>query len=293
VNALKQTDNPELAAHGRLLSKKILHMALVMCKSVPYCIFSEQSQAQASFVELSLARLIPRSLIRAFIMMVMHAPQSGSVEDADAITDLCRKVLVVLLDLCPKVKDELIQILCSLLAVNVSMGPAFMSDLLEEARRSVGAGHLEKTKGFPKSRIMLDNSPDDSGPERALLTMKTEVYWNGDHLRVENPAHSTPCMNFIVTNKGLYIVDPTAYGYPMKNPSVVKHHGFVEITRLVKGHIGQELYLGLGSESGGHEEFMMIICHRSRERDQLLGKLHQLCLKSGFLPLFEDTFMKE
>jgi len=144
--------------------------------------------------------------------------------------------------------------------------------------------HLNKTLwGFEEG--------EERSVEKALNMVKAEIFIDGQPVD-----HSLPPDHYLailVTNKKCYVMD-ISQG---TDDAVVMSKEFNNMSRLVKGFLGQVLYIGW-IESEHRESFMTVVCHKESDRNELLGTLHALSTPEGGtfshrVPLQPDTVFKE
>eukprot|EP00413_Alexandrium_margalefii_P032845 CAMPEP_0204562042 /NCGR_PEP_ID=MMETSP0661-20131031/33530_1 /ASSEMBLY_ACC=CAM_ASM_000606 /TAXON_ID=109239 /ORGANISM="Alexandrium margalefi, Strain AMGDE01CS-322" /LENGTH=414 /DNA_ID=CAMNT_0051569505 /DNA_START=1 /DNA_END=1245 /DNA_ORIENTATION=- len=203
--------------------------------------------------------------------------QQGMGED---IWELSRAVLSQLLDNCEVMKYPILKAFSeNLVSSSVSLRPSFLAALLEQSRQGHEKTEVEQFLNSPDN----PHRQDGGGAERAVISVKMQVLVGGKFLVVQNSRDPEGCFLCMVTNKGFYIIDATAPGFPT-DPTVVQFRTFVDMTRLIKGQAPQALFVGWTTGSSDeqlNEQFMTLICYSENHRDELFMKLHQLSEPPG------------
>jgi len=279
---------------GRHLCVQIAEVCSVICTTLPYLKFPEDDkQGQKKFLECCYDRLVPSSLIPSLVRMALYADETPS---SRKMVENTRTILVKLMERCPMRKRDTFETLCSLLlSGTVNNGVVWMNELHEAIKMS--ADELKKqemaeAKAYGAQKLKFE----DGQPERALGTYNVEVLMNGIRLEVSDPKHHTPCLNLVVTNKAIYVVDPTVAGYPTENTGKIQDCEWLkaDLIRITRGFLPQVMFLGFKSnappeEGDKGETIVPIIFHRHNARESALSKLSDL----KQLPIDDDKMTEE
>jgi hypothetical protein len=294
VLATKHHEHRQLAERGRVLATEIVRLMSVICSNVPLCTGPEvrDRPSQVAFAEICFGKLAPLNVVRSTIEMILYDPlskfgktlYSRGAGDPNALWQLCRQVIAELLDKCPGMKYDILEVFSQIMvAKTLKFRTTFLSAILAQSAEGAIRVQLElvlnssarSPRPAPKLAGRIPNLTLPSGPEKLLICAKVEVVFHGQLMQVQRPNHPSPCFNFVVTNLGVYLADMTVDGYPEK-PVWLCDMWHCDMTRLVKGLTPQTLHIGwvnLGRSGAVCEEYITLICHRSQDRDVLLNKL--------------------
>jgi len=290
TGAVWQEEDQELRKRGAELCREIARMASVACRSMPLCSISDVKPLQSLFVELCLERLVPISVVKSILKMLINdskPAQDGSEGMGEEMWELSRLVLSQMLDGCKKMKYPILRAFSeNLVSSHVSLRPSFLSALLAESRQGYEKTQVEN---YLNSELRSEKLAGGrgGGVERVVMSVKVHVVVSGTPLVVHDARHSEACFVCMVTNKGLYVIDATASSYP-ERPSIVQQKGLDDMTRLVKGEASQVLSIGWIASGWGeydasllNEQFMTLICHSEVQREELFSTLHVLSEPPG------------
>eukprot|EP00930_Biecheleria_cincta_P042924 TRINITY_DN29535_c0_g1_i1.p1 TRINITY_DN29535_c0_g1~~TRINITY_DN29535_c0_g1_i1.p1 ORF type:complete len:2016 (-),score=372.84 TRINITY_DN29535_c0_g1_i1:304-5661(-) len=288
VTAMKQTENERLAKRGRDTGEAMMEMVAVISTSLPYCLFSDEYEKRKdTFLSDCFSRLISQQFIRDMAQMDLYASQLDG-----QLSQLIKTVMVeTLLHLADDSKANVMQVLCAeLLSSNVTIGPAILSDLLEDLKQAQETRRLEAQlaeQAYGTQKITLEGS----NPERTVASARVEVFLNQARVVVYNSSHETPSITCVMTNKSLSLTDVTVSGYPDSNSGVVNKWELSQLLRLIKSPVPQGLYLSFpkNKDSNEGEDIVALVFHRQKDRDKFLGKLQKL----QAAPMQEDTLLQE
>lgn len=327
--ALRQKENQLIAERGRALSLEITCLAATICQTVPMCQFSDDVRLQQVFIESCLSRLVPISLVQFILNIVVYEPQNSSegstfiseraVKDSQGMSSLyewATQVLAQLLDHCPSMKYSVLELFGNtMVSGSMPLRQSFVTGILARTTRSKEKVSVEAalnnmdTNTSRPSAVLLGDADDlkSSEPERTLSCANVDVFIcegdgrsGGYYYYPTDTSKPGACFNLVLTNICLYLVDTTAKGYPDR-PTMKDSRRYCDMTRVVKGHLAQVLILGFAVRgrptSTLCEEFMIIICHRETDRNDLVSALIQLSQPEGGtfadrVPLQQDKFLK-
>mmetsp|Transcript_7849 Transcript_7849/g.18297 ORF Transcript_7849/g.18297 Transcript_7849/m.18297 type:complete len:1939 (+) Transcript_7849:104-5920(+) len=322
VMAMKQMDDPALPSRGRMLSTEVARVVAVVAKAIPVC-FLEDTEGMAeqyhrTFVEACFLRVLPLVVVKALVQMIQHDPHAVSahdsalddkmlkdMDDQSLVMELGRQVISLMLDKCPKLKQDILMIFSILMVVGeVGLQKAFISGLLAEMAQGKDKTSIQSALKVEKPATRLPKSTALALPatgstaaapapapraapaqERTLLFVKVEYYNNHMQHKPYDPSNQDACLACVVTDERVLIVDTSTPGYP-HTPSFVSEHKHEDMTRIVKGTCPQVLHIGWLTKDRGRvvENFMRLICHRESDRKELMGTLHALSMPAGGHP---------
>lgn len=304
VTAMKQTENEKLAKRGKDTAEAIMELAAVVCSSLPYCLFSEEHENhKSSYLSLCFTRLVPQQFVRDMAQIELYAYQPDS-----RLSELIRSVIVkTILHLADDGKASMMQLLCTeLLSSNANMGPAILSDLLDELKQAQEVQRMEAqlaAKAYGSEKISFE----ESNSKRTVASARVEAFLNQARVLVVNSSQSTfaavtselnnavmngsiadSSLTCVMTNKSLYLSDVTA---SESNTEVVKEWELSQLLRLIRSNVPQGLYLSFSKnkDSNEGEDILALVFHREKDREKFLSKLQNLKIA----PLQEDTLLQE
>jgi len=281
AKAIEQMEDKQLATSGLNLIETMTELTSLIMTCVPVCIERESDpQAKQRFITLCYRRMLRQSYVKDMLSWVIFASAFNNTDQCKSISDNISNCLVKFLKCCPDEKKLTLQALCSaFLSGMVDAGPEFMTTLFEMYQQSADADALElalSSQEYGSQEVEFESA----ATERALATAKVEAFINKERVKAENPGRENPTLTFIMTTKGAYVLDSTKTGYPETSNGVVQKWDFEKhLLRLVKGHVSQALMLGfLSGQKDRLEDTVILIFHRPKDRDLILGKLQKMKL---------------
>jgi len=289
--AIQQTEDKDLAKIGLNLIEKITGLTAMILMNVPVCIESESDpQAKALFVDLCYRRFVRSEYVEELLQFIIFG-SAYNTEQSKTISDNVTNILVKLLKCCQENRAPNLQALCSVMfSGRADVGPEFMTSLFETYQQSADADALELALSSQEFGSQEVEFAEGGNSERAIATAKVEVFLNQERLKAENPSREKATFTFIMTTKGVYILDATQTGYPEKSTGIVQTWTFENLFRLVKGHLSQALMLGfLSGVKERPEDTLIVVFHRPKDRDLFLGKIQ----KMKIAPCQDDTLTQK
>jgi len=280
LQVLKLSKDRPLKTHEQILCTEMARLTTVIGRNIPFIEFSNREMAQNRCVEVCLERFISDIMVRAMVQMVLYDLQvdtgsahgefinDGFVQSASnraGMREFCSTVLAQQLHRCPPAKYMILEAFSNaLIFQKQAVRLSYLSELLQTT-----------TSGKFNASLETLLSGGVGHPARILLTVPAEIFVDG--------RHSTRTM--VVSTRNYHIVDtvpdvmscgvcPPENFCPHK-PSIERVRPYGDLTRIVRGFGNQLLALGW-IKPDDSEEFEIILCQRSRDRDELLQTLHAL-----------------